>query len=92
MCDRKNRNGELLFGIVGRSTFSWTEMAFSLIRNISYTDTSQVTCLETEEFLRAQFQVDCKILETVLELVMYMACIFLTFRRLNCIYFLNEWL
>lgn len=70
----------------------WTEMAFSFIRNISYTDTSQVTCLETEEFLRAQFQVDCKILETVLELVMYMACIFLTFRRLNCIYFLNEWL
>lgn len=43
--------------------------------------------LEAEEFLRAQFQVDCKILETVLELVMYMACIFLTFRRLNCIYF-----
>ena len=72
--------------------FFWTEMAFSSIRNISYTDTSQVTCLETEEFLRAQYQVDCKILETVLELVMYMACIFLTFRRLNCIYFLNEWL
>lgn len=92
MCDRKNRNGELLFGSVGRSTFFWTEMASSSIRNISYTDTSQVTCLETEEFLRAQFQVDCKILETVLELVMYMACIFLTFRRLNCIYFLNEWL
>lgn len=96
MCDGKNRNGggELLCGAVG--CFSWvflgTEMAFSLIRNISYTDTSQVTCLETEEFLRAQFQVDCKILETVLELVMYMACIFLTFRRLNCIYFLNEWL
>lgn len=90
LCDRENRRNA--GNSVGCSTFFWTEMAFSLRRNISYTDTSQVTCLETEEFLRAQFQVDCKILETVLELVMYMACIFLTFRRLNCIYFLNEWL
>lgn len=54
------------------------------------TDTSRVTCLE--EFLCAQYRVDCNISETVLELVMYMACIFLTFWKLNCIYFLNEWL
>lgn len=82
----------IVCGTNGRSTFSWTETEFCLIKNISYTDTSQVTCLETDEFLRAQFQVDCKILQTVLELVMYMACIFLTFWKLNCIYFLNEWL
>lgn len=36
---------ENLFGTVGGATFS-AEMAFYLIRNVSYTDTSQVTLLQ----------------------------------------------
>lgn len=89
----QNRTGELIFlGAVGCSTFLDRDGILLNQKYFLYWHFTSHTCLETEEFLRAQFQVDCKILETVLELVMYMACIFLTFRRLNCIYFLNEWL
>lgn len=88
---QKESYGEVLFGTTSSTFFghSWRspEPEIFLILTLHKSHG-----LEMEEFLRAQFQVDCKILETVLELVMYMACIFLTFRRLNCIYFLNEWL